>query len=284
MSKIFVTGRGGQLASEFEYIFSKNDDWVFLSINDLDISDENSVNSFFEKKNPKFIINCAAYTSVDLAEDEIDLAYLVNDIGVYNLTKICKKKKARLIHYSTDYVFDGKSSSPYKEESTTKPSTIYGLSKLAGEFRILGSEIESIIIRTSWVYSNYGNNFVKSMLKMADKKSELSIVCDQIGSPTYARDLARHTICIIDNSSYKWSQGDIFHYSNKGFCSWFDFANKIFEYSNIDIELKPIPSRDFPSKVNRPSYSLLSKEKFENTFDLKINDWEVSLKEMLKLI
>lgn len=276
--KVVVTGKGGQLASEFEALKALDSGWTFLSQQDLDITNKDSVTSYFNSNNCDILINCAAYTAVDKAEDEKELAYKVNSEGTANLLHSCERMSAKFIHYSTDYVFDGNSKSPYNELDIPNPNTTYGLSKLEGEKYILANKkVKSIIIRTSWVYSSYGNNFVKTIIKLGSEKKQLGIVSDQIGSPTYAKDLATDTLKILNNNSYIWLNGDIFHYSNNGSCSWYEFAKKIFEMTNIDIDLKQIKTQDFPTKANRPKYSVLDKSKFENTFKIKIKNWKANL-------
>ena len=281
--KVVVTGKGGQLASELEALKGFDPNWTFLSLKDLDISCRDSVLSYFDLATCDLIINCAAYTAVDKAEDEKELAFKVNAEGTKNLMEACGQIGAKLIHYSTDYVFDGNSSTPYKEHDQPNPSSVYGSSKLKGEqFVLENKKIKSVIIRTSWVYSNFGNNFVKTMIRLGSEKEEIGIVADQIGSPTYARDLAKDTIIILSDDNYKWVNGDIYHYSNNGSCSWFEFAEKIFELNNISVRLKKLKTQDYPTKANRPKYSLLDKSKFESIFNTKINGWEISLGEMLE--
>lgn len=280
---VAVTGRGGQLASEFERLKGSDPNWIFLSITDLDISDRESVLNYFWNKNFDFIINCAAFTSVDMAEDEIDIAYKVNETGVVNLIEACKLINSKLVHYSTDYVFDGKSSKPYHEKFKVNPKSVYGKSKLNGEICLIKEKkVKSIIIRTAWVYSTYGSNFVKTMIRLGTENKKIEVVCDQIGSPTYAYDLAKDSIIILKDQNYKWKNGDIFHYSNLGSCSWFDFAKKIFEIKKINVQLKPISTEEFQTRAIRPKFSLLDKTKFTSTFNIEIIDWEKSLKKMLK--
>jgi dTDP-4-dehydrorhamnose reductase len=191
--------------------------------------------------------------------------------------------RAKLIHYSTDYVFDGRSKEPYTELDTPNPNSVYGASKLKGEEYILkNKKVKSIIIRTSWVYSSYGNNFVKTIIRLGCEREELGVVADQIGSPTYAKDLAKDTLSILNNENYKWSQGDVFHYSNNGSCSWYEFADKIFENTNISVKLYKLQTKDYSTKAIRPKYSLLDKSKFENTFKIQIRDWKSCLVDMLK--
>ena len=208
---------------------------------------------------------------------------MVNAEGTKNLLEVCEQIGAKLIHYSTDYVFDGSSKEPYTELDTPNPNSVYGASKLKGEEYILANQkVKSIILRTSWVYSSYGNNFVKTMIRLGGERDELGVVSDQIGSPTYAKDLAEHTLRIINNDNYKWTQGDVFHYSNKGSCSWFEFARTIFELTNIAIELNQLKTEDYPTKARRPKYSLLDKSKFQRTFNIQIRDWKLSLIDLLK--
>ena len=190
---------------------------------------------------------------------------------------------AKFIHYSTDYVFDGSLKEPYTELDAPNPNGVYGASKRKGEEYILeNKKVKSIIIRTSWVYSRYGNNFVKTMIRLGSEKEELGIVADQIGSPTYAKDLAEDTLIVLEKDNYKWSHGDVFHYSNNGCCSWCEFAEKIFEKTNISVKLNKLQTKDYPTKAKRPKYSLLDKSKFESTFNIQIRDWKSSLFEMLK--
>lgn len=282
--KVIVTGKGGQLASEFENIKGKNPDWTFLSAEDLDITNESLVKSFFDDKQIDIVINCAAYTAVDKAEDDIELAYAVNEKGVKHLIEACQISNARLIHYSTDYVFNGESSEPYSEYHKADPQNIYGKSKLAGEELLQKEKIlNSIIIRTSWVYSNFGSNFVKSMLRLGIEKSELGIVSDQIGSPTNACDLAKDTLKVIEDTNYLWKNADIFHYSNEGSCSWYEFAQQIFNIKDISVKLNALSTEQYPTRAARPKFSLLDKTKFKETFNIEINDWKSSLENMLKL-
>lgn len=281
--KVVVTGKGGQLASELESLKGFDPNWTFLSEQDLDITNKLSVVGFFELNRFDLVINCAAYTAVDEAEDEKELAFKVNAEGTKNLLEACERMDAKFIHYSTDYVFDGSSKEPYTELDTPNPNSVYGASKRKGEEYILkNNKVKSVILRTSWVYSSYGNNFVKTMVRLGSEKKELGIVSDQIGSPTYAKDLAKDTLNILNNENYQWSRGDVFHYSNNGSCSWYEFADKIFEKTNTYVKLKKLKTEDYPTKARRPKYSLLDKSKFENTFKIQIRDWKSSLLEMLK--
>jgi dTDP-4-dehydrorhamnose reductase len=281
--KVVVTGKGGQLASELEALKGFDSNWTFLSEKDLDITNKSSVLSYFKSNTFNLVINCAAYTAVDKAEDEEELAFKVNAEGTKNLLEACEPVGAKFIHYSTDYVFDGSSKEPYTELDTPNPNSVYGASKLKGEEYILANQkVKSIILRTSWVYSSYGNNFVKTMIRLRGERDELGVVADQIGSPTYAKDLAEDTLRVLENDNYKWNQGDVFHYSNNGSCSWYEFAEKIFEKTNTSVKLNKLKTEDYPTKARRPKYSLLDKRKFESTFNIQIKDWRTSLIDMLK--
>lgn len=279
--KILVTGANGQLGSEFKQLSNKVEyQFIFSDREDLDISDLNQVKQFFSQRSFDIILNCAAYTAVDNAEEEIELANKINHVGVKNLILACQKHSIGLIHFSTDYVFSGDKPSPYRESDHVSPRSVYGKSKSAGEAEILKSNISALIIRTSWLYSFYGSNFVKSMIKLGKERESLKVVFDQIGSPTNAYDLALATLSCIDQSS-KWknTQG-IYHYSNEGVASWYDFALQIFENCNIKIKVTPVRSEDYPTKAPRPSYSVLDKTKFKQDFQISINHWKNSLNQL----
>ena len=279
---VVVTGSNGQLGSEFKNLKLNDIDWVFLNSNELDITNNDFVRKYFKSKKTDLIINCAAFTNVDGAEENIKQAILVNKTGVQNLVEICSLHGIKLIHYSTDYVFDGLSNTPYIESNQTNPSSIYGQSKLDGEKIILTSNIYGLIIRTSWLYSSYGKNFVKTMIKRAESKNEIKVVSDQKGSPTFTHDLVKATLKIISSNNYKWKKrADVFHYSNQGNCSWYEFANEIFRIKKIQVNIIPVLSEEFETIVNRPKYSLLDSSKIKMVFDLKIPHWKMSLKTML---
>jgi len=280
--RVVVTGKGGQLASELQNIMETDKNWSFLSEQELDITEIDVVMRHFSKTSYDFIINCAAYTNVDKAEDETLSCFDVNEKGVENLLEACKITGAKLIHYSTDYVFDGERKVPYHERDTTNPIGNYGKSKLAGENAIKLSGIKSIIIRTSWVYSNYGHNFVKTMVNLADHRNEIGIVGDQIGSPTNAEDLANVTIQILRNNNYDWLVGEVFHYSNEGSCSWYKFGEEIFKHLKSSVLLNEVSTEDYPTKAERPKYSLLDKSKIKRTFGISIPTWQASLERMLQ--
>ncbi len=279
--RVTVTGKGGQLASEFEALKGSDVLWTFLSEADLNITDTKLVQTYFSKNPCDLVLNCAAYTQVDQAEESKDLCYAVNEDGVKNLLEACTKMNARLIHFSTDYVFDGLSENPYNENDIPNPQGVYGKSKLAGEILMQRASVKSIIIRTAWVYSIYGHNFVKTMLRLADERKEIGVVADQWGSPTSATDLAKMTLNIIDNQTYQWTVADLFHFSNEGRCSWFEFAQAILG-SSIDVAvIKPLETKDYPTRAKRPQFSLLDKTKIKNQFGLSITPWEVALSQTL---
>lgn len=280
--RVVVVGKGGQLASEFQYIMETDKNWFFLSEEELDITDTDVVLRYFSKTSYDFIINCAAYTNVDKAEDESLSCFNVNQKGVENLLEACKIMGAKLIHYSTDYVFDGKRKAPYHERDKKNPIGNYGKSKLAGENAIKLSSVKSIIIRTSWVYSNYGHNFVKTMISLAAHRNEISVVGDQIGSPTNAEDLANATIQILRNNNYKWTVGEAFHYSNQGSCSWYQFAKEVFKHFKSNVVINEVSTEEYPTKAERPKYSLLDKSKIKRTFGISIPTWQASLDRMLQ--
>ncbi|WP_313580759.1 dTDP-4-dehydrorhamnose reductase [Chishuiella sp.] len=283
MKKILITGANGQLGQSIleQSTSYKNVECFFVTRNELDITNESLITQYFEDKDFDFVVNCAAYTAVDKAEDFAEEAYLVNAKATEYLAKITHQKNIPFIHISTDYVFDGIDSIPRKENDSTNPIGVYGETKLDGEILAVKNNSKTIIIRTAWVYSRFGNNFVKTMLKLFKERESLSVVNDQIGSPTNALDLAKAILDIIEKEHTVYG---IFNYSNEGECSWFDFANKIKEYSNSSIEINSVPSSAFPTKAKRPAYSLLDKTKIKETYHIDIPKWEVSLKKELEYI
>ena len=280
MIKALVTGGNGQLAQCLKDVVNHQDelDVDFQDLPDLDITNKQQLESYFLKNEFDYCINCAAYTAVDLAEEQSDLAYAVNAEGPNNLAKVCKKYQVKLLHISTDFVFDGKKQTPYLETDTPNPLGVYGASKWQGERYIQEIMEEYFIIRTSWLYSAYGNNFMKTMLRLSETRDEISVVSDQIGSPTYARDLAEALIKIILSSSTNYG---IYHYSNSGAISWYDFAVEIFRQFGKKIQVKPIKTKDYPTTAKRPEYSVLYTTKIENNFDCTISDWQGSLNKVI---
>jgi len=283
MNNILVTGGNGQLGSELKEITPNFPDYNFLftDVSDLDITAHDEVRAFIERNNINVIINCAAYTAVDKAESEPELADAINHSAVANFAQITKDKNIKLIHISTDYVFDGTNNKPYVETDTPNPQSVYGKTKLDGELAMQQiNPANSIIIRTSWVYSRFENNFVKTMLRLAEDRDELDVVGDQIGTPTYAKDLAEAILHIVAQLNNERVQ--IYHYSNEGVCSWFDFAHAIFEIKNKVIKLNAIVTDQYPTTAKRPSYSVLSKHKIKNEFHIEVQYWSYALKTCLE--
>ena len=287
---VLVTGANGQLGQSLQFIASNYPEFhfVFCASSDLDITNLENCQAIFSKTQPQYCINAAAYTAVDKAESEPEKAYLINVIGAKNLAEVSKKHNTILLHISTDFVFDGNrvvTSSevgmPYTEEDIPNPTGVYGQTKLDGEKAIQAVFDNYYIIRTSWIYSQFGNNFMKTMLRLASERDSISVVNDQIGTPTNAVDLAESLmkiICHPERNRGTINNYGIYNFSNEGQCSWYDFAKKIFEINNITIDLKPIPTSSFPTAAKRPKYSVLDKSKIKNTFGIEIKSWEESLK------
>jgi dTDP-4-dehydrorhamnose reductase len=278
MNNILITGANGQLGSELREIAPMYPEYNFLftDVKDLDIINHSSVNEFIKINKINVIINCAAFTAVDKSESEPELANSINHLAVSNFAKLSRDNNIKLIHISTDYVFDGKNYKPYIETDKPNPKCVYGQTKLAGELAIQKiNPANSVIIRTSWVYSKFGNNFVKNMLHLASEKDEISVVSDQIGTPTNAADLASTILTILPKIKNK--NVELFHYSNEGVCSWYDFSKSIFELNKQVIKVKPIESSQYPTPAERPFYSVLNKEKIKKMYDIKIPHWKESL-------
>ncbi len=279
---ILVTGQNGQLGNELKVLSENyaNYDYVFTDVAELDITNEEKVNEFFITYKPAICINAAAYTAVDKAETERELALKINAWAVGNLAENCKKINTKFIHISTDYVFDGTASSPYAEDDTVNPVNFYGESKLKGEQIALEKNPSTVIIRTSWVYSFFGNNFVKTMLRLMKERESISVVNDQFGSPTYAADLAGAVMKITTLSEDK---DGIYHFSNEGVISWFDFAAAIKNLAGLSCDTKPIDTSAYPTPAKRPAYSAMNKEKIKSTFGIELKDWKDSLQQCLRL-
>ena len=285
MFNILVTGGNGQLGSELKEIAPNNLDhnFLFTDVKDLDITNHTTVAAFIESNNITVIINCAAYTAVDKAESEPVLSNAINHLAVANLAQIAKDKNIKLIHISTDYVFDGTNYKPYIDTDTPNPKSVYGKTKLDGELAMQQiNPPNSIIIRASWVYSKFGNNFVKTMLVLAKSRDEISVVADQIGSPTNAADLAGAILNLL--SKIENTTVELFHYSNEGLCSWYDFAKAIFQIMNNPIKVNAIESSRYPTPAERPFYSVLNKNKIKNKYNMEVPYWRDALKECLNKI
>ncbi|MFT7250361.1 MAG: dTDP-4-dehydrorhamnose reductase [Flavobacterium sp.] len=277
---VLVTGANGQLGQSLQFIEKNypNIEFVFCDSEKLDITDYDNVNAAFNEFIPDYCINAAAYTAVDKAESEPEKAYSINVLGPQNLAKTCKIYDTVLLHVSTDFIFDGTKKIPYTEVDQPNPTGVYGQTKLDGEIAIQDIWEKHYIIRTSWVYSQFANNFMKTMLRLGSERDSLSVVDDQIGTPTNAVDLAEVLVTIINkHSKLNYEHYGVFNFSNEGQCSWYDFAKKIFELNNINIDLKPIPTTSYPTPAKRPAYSVLDKSKIKKVFEIGINNWETSL-------
>ena len=283
--RILVTGKNGQLGQSLQKIavaFPEYD-FVFVGRDELDLASAQSIDEFFAGQN-RFtaIINTAAYTAVDKAEVEPDLANQINHLAVSQLADIAHKQDAFLLHVSTDYVFDGKGCRPYIESDPVAPQNQYGLSKLKGEQAMQVSGCNGAIVRTSWVYSEFGNNFVKTMLRLGRERDSLNVIFDQVGSPTYATDLGRALVALLKAESQPGVE--LYHYSNEGVCSWYDFAKAIFELSGVNCAVNPIETKDYPTPARRPHYSLINKAKIKQTLGMQVPYWREALKRCLGML
>ncbi len=283
---ILVTGSNGQLGSEIKDLVLnyKKFNFFFKDLPELNICNSNQLDVFFFENKINTVINCAAYTAVDKAEGDEILAEKVNSEGVLNLVNAVEKVNGKLIHISTDYVFDGNTFSPYQEIDEVNPIGIYGNTKRRGELAVINSDIDGIVIRTSWLYSAYGNNFVKTMLKLGNEKDELGVIFDQVGTPTNASDLAKICLNILsdESSANISSKGKIYHYSNEGVISWYDFARAIMELGSLDCKVRPIETKHYPTPAKRPHYSVLNKSKIKTDFNIEIPYWRDSLEKCIE--
>ena len=283
--KVLITGSNGQLGSEIRDLYTEyeNIECFFKDLPELDISDFDSVNSLIINDHINAVINCAAYTAVDKAEENIELAARVNSTGVSNLVKALDKVNGKLIHISTDYVFDGNNSQPYSESDQVCPIGVYGETKREGELALINSDIDAIVIRTSWLYSNFGNNFLKTMFRLGKEKESINVVSDQIGTPTYSKNLAKICLDILSVSNLERisKKGKIYHYSDEGVASWYDFAVLIMELAELNCKVIPVQTKDYPTLAKRPHYSVLSKKKIKTDFKIDIPEWKESLRECI---
>lgn len=270
---VVVTGATGQLGQALQHIAGKypDIDFHFASSQELDITDKENINAYFLKYNPDACINAAAYTAVDKAESEPEKAFAINVTGARNVAEACKEHNILMLHISTDFVFDGTKRKPYTEDDKPNPQSVYGNTKLQGEQEVQAILDKYYIIRTSWVYSQFGNNFMKTMIRLGTERDSLSVVNDQAGTPTNAVNLANALVAILRSNKHAYG---IYNYSDEGSCTWYDFAKKIFEVNKISIDLHPIPTTAYPTPAKRPEYSVLDKTRIKTVFGIKINHWE----------
>ncbi len=285
--KILITGANGQVGMEFQTLAKQSSyHFIFTDVAELDITDARAVMHFFGSEKPDFCVNCAAYTAVDKAEEQEALAYKINVTGVKNLAKACRQLDIPMVQLSTDYVYDTGQNTPFKEDDETNPRSVYATTKLQGDEAVMSILPEKyIVMRTSWVYSSFGHNFVKTMIRLGTERDELGIVFDQIGTPTYARDIAAAILQIIDKTTdtQTFPKG-IYHFSNEGVTSWYDFAKAIFKLKNITCRVRPIETKDYPTPAVRPPFSVLNKGKIKQVFGLEIPHWQESLEKCLILL
>lgn len=284
MAVLLITGANGQLGNEMRCIANRDNinSYIFTDVEELDITNFSDICNFVEIHKPDFIINCAAYTAVDKAEDDSEICAKINTLAVENLANAAKIANAKVIHVSTDYVYGGDATMPYIESDTTNPKSVYGKTKLEGEIALANILPEqSITIRTSWLYSSFGRNFVKTMISLGKERESLNVVCDQRGTPTFARDLANAIMSIVNSNKF---ESGIYNYSNEGECSWHEFACEIFKIAEIDCMVNAITTDQYPTKAQRPAYSVLDKSKIKKVYGLEIPEWRESLKECIKLL
>ena len=279
---ILVTGANGQLGNELRKISVcfPNYRFFFTDIAELDISVPDAVNNFFDKNGIQTVLNCAAYTAVDKAESEEPSAAMINATAVEYLARACNRANATLIHVSTDYVYDGCACKPYSEDHYTSPASVYGRSKLAGEIEALAAH-KSVVIRTSWLYSSFGNNFVKTMLRLGKERETLNVVFDQVGTPTYAADLAQAIMEMVKTAEQNNLKTGIFNYSNEGVCSWYDFACEIMQQAGLKCAVRPIETKEYPTPATRPHFSVLNKTRIKAAYGLEIPHWKDGLNRCL---
>lgn len=281
--KLLITGANGQLGNEMRVALQRYPqlEAIFSDVDTLDICDKSAIEAFVATHKPDFIVNCAAYTAVDRAEDDEALCHKINCTAVQNLGEVAAANNLKIVHVSTDYVFDGQAFVPYVESDAVAPNTVYGKTKLAGEQALLAACPNAVIVRTAWLYSGFGNNFVKTMLRLGSERDQLRVVFDQIGTPTYAADLAEAILKIVTAEQFV---PGIFHFTNEGVCSWYDFTTMIFRLAKIDCVVSPIESKEYAYRTPRPHYSVLNKAKIKQTYNLEIPYWIDGLERCLKVL
>lgn len=280
MKRTLVIGSKGQLGQEIKFLTRNSDsfEYEFVDKEELDITKKSNIEKYLKSVKYDFVVNCAAYTAVDKAEEDSENALLLNSTAVSYLAEICSNFNINLIHISTDFVFSGYNYIPYKENDACAPLSEYGMSKLKGEIELQKINPKSIIIRTSWLYSSFGNNFIKTIIRLSKERKELNVVYDQVGTPTYARDLANTILEIIRSEKFNYG---IYHFSNEGVCSWYDFAVEVVRYLDLNIKIYPIETKDYKLPATRPNYSVLNKEKIKTIYNIDIPHWVDSLKKCL---
>jgi len=283
MTTILITGSNGQLGNEMQQaaVCFPDFNYIYTDVAELDICDKGALDAFVKANNVNVIVNCAAYTAVDKAEDDVELCYKINRDAVRNIAEVASENKVKVVHVSTDYVFDGTNYLPYTEDMPVCPATVYGKSKLEGEQALLENCKESVILRTAWLYSSFGNNFVKTMIKLGTERDSLGVIFDQVGTPTYAADLADAILQLLSNETFV---PGIYHFSDEGVCSWYDFTKTIHRMASITCDVKPIETKDYPARTPRPHFSVLNKGKIKFTYGISIPHWEVSLEKCIQLL
>ncbi|HEY5590768.1 MAG TPA: dTDP-4-dehydrorhamnose reductase [Paludibacter sp.] len=283
MNTILITGSHGQLGNEMQQAAKRFPafQYIYTDVEELDICDKNALNAFVKDNNVNIIVNCAAYTAVDKAEDDVELCYKINRDAVRNIGEVAQDNNVKVVHVSTDYVFDGTNYLPYTEDMPVCPATVYGKSKLEGEQALLESCDQAVILRTAWLYSSFGNNFVKTMIKLGTERDLLNVIYDQIGTPTYAADLAGTILTLLSHETFV---PGIYHFSDEGVCSWYDFTKSIHRIAGITCDVRPIETKDYPARTPRPNYSVLNKAKIKSTYSINIPHWEESLEKCITLL
>ena len=283
MTTILITGSNGQLGSEMQQVSKRYNsfNYLFSDVAELDICDKAALEAYVLENKVNIIVNCAAYTAVDKAEDDQELCYKINRDAVRNIGEVAAKNQVKVVHVSTDYVFDGTNYIPYTEEMPVCPASVYGKSKLEGENALLEVCPQAVIIRTSWLYSSFGGNFVKTMMKLGAERDTLNVIFDQVGTPTYAADLADAIFQIINSETFA---PGIYHFSNEGVCSWYDFTKTIHRMAGISCDVRPIETKDYPTRTPRPHYSVLNKAKIKSTYGISIPYWEESLMKCIEIL
>ncbi|HLP04853.1 MAG TPA: dTDP-4-dehydrorhamnose reductase [Paludibacter sp.] len=280
MTTILITGSNGQLGNEMQQASKKHPrfNFLFTDVAELNICDKVALSGYVQSNQVNVIVNCAAYTAVDKAEDDAESCYRINRDAVRNIGEVANENNLKVVHVSTDYVFDGTNHIPYTENQPVCPATVYGKSKLAGEQVLLETCSKAAIIRTSWLYSTFGSNFVKTMIKLGTERDTLNVIFDQVGTPTYAADLAEAILQLLAHDNFI---PGIYHYSNEGVCSWYDFTKTIHRLAGITCNVQPIETKDFPTRTPRPHYSVLNKAKIKSTYGISISHWEESLEQCI---